>query len=106
MLNSYGLETVEGWQMDGGFSSRRLRHYIPREGTPLAKAQAEFMEKVAALGGKRGEEEARAVAELRKAEIAEAERMRAEEIGSGMEETIAWVEVGWPSGTQATRTPP
>jgi transposase InsO family protein len=89
MLNSYKLETVEGLQMDGTFSSRRLRHYIPRAGTPLAKAQAEFMVKMEELEGERGAEEAEAVARLRAAEIQEVERRRAEEIGSGLEENGA-----------------
>jgi hypothetical protein len=86
VLNSYELETVEGLHMDGTFSSRRLRHYIPRAGTPLAKAQAEFLAKMATLKGERGETEAKAVAELRAAEKKEVERIRAEEVGDGLEE--------------------
>jgi hypothetical protein len=86
LLNSYTLETVEGLDMDGTFSSRRLRHYRPWTGTPLAVAQAEFMARMAELEGERGAEEAKAVAKLRAAEVAEAERMRAEEVGSGLEE--------------------
>jgi hypothetical protein len=85
-LNSYILETTGGLPMDGTFSSRRLRHYVAREGTPLAIAQAEFMKKMAELGGERGAEEAEAVAKLRAEEVAEAERWRAEEVGSGLEE--------------------
>jgi hypothetical protein len=85
-VNSYLLETTEGLQMDGTFSSRRLRHYHPREGTPLAIAQAEFTKRIAELEGAKGTEEAEAVAKLRAAEVAEAERWRAEEVGSGLEE--------------------
>jgi hypothetical protein len=58
--------------MDGTFSSRRLRHYRPRKGTPLAVAQAEFMAKMVELEGERGAEEAEAVAKLRAAEVADA----------------------------------
>jgi hypothetical protein len=85
-LNSYLLETTEGIQMDGTFSSRRLRHYKPREGTPLAIAQNKFMKRMAELEGTKGAEETEAVAKLRAAEVAEAERWRAEEVGSELEE--------------------
>jgi hypothetical protein len=44
------------------------------------------MERMAELEGKRGAEEAKAVAKLRAAEVAEVERMRTEEVGSGLEE--------------------
>jgi hypothetical protein len=44
------------------------------------------MARMAELDGERGAEEAKAVAKLRAAEVAEAERMRAEEVGSGLEE--------------------
>jgi hypothetical protein len=37
--NSYALETLEGLPISGRFSSRRLRHFIPRSGTALAEAQ-------------------------------------------------------------------
>jgi hypothetical protein len=86
LLNSYALETVEGLDMDGIFSSRRLRHYRPRAGTPLAVAQAKFMARMAELEGERGAEEAKAMAKLRAVEVAEVEWMRAEEVGSGLEE--------------------
>jgi transposase InsO family protein len=85
-VTSYLLETTEGLQMDDTFSSRRLRHYHPREGTPLAIAQAEFTKRIAELEGAKGTEEAEAVAKLRAAEVAEAERWQAEEVGSGLEE--------------------
>jgi hypothetical protein len=85
--NSYILERTDGLPMDGSFSSRQLRHYVPREGTLLAIAQAEFMQEMAKLEGEQGTEEAEAVAKLRAAEVAEAERWRAEEIGSGLEES-------------------
>ena len=38
--NSYQLETLEGFPIGGRFSSRRLRLFIPREGTELEGAQA------------------------------------------------------------------
>jgi hypothetical protein len=84
LLNSHTLETVEGFAMDGTFSSR----HRPWEGTPLAVAQAEFMAKMAELERERGAEEAEAVAKLRVAEVAEAEQLRAEEVGSGLEEEV------------------
>jgi hypothetical protein len=88
LLNSYTLETVEGLDMDNTVSSRRLRHYRPRAGTPLAVVQAEFMARMAELEGRRGAEEAEAVAKLRAVEVAEVEWMRAEEVGSGLEEVV------------------
>jgi hypothetical protein len=38
--NSYQLETLEGFPIAGKFSSRRLRQFIPRQGTELERAQA------------------------------------------------------------------
>ena len=37
--NSYKLETLEGLPIGGHFSSRRLRCFIPRDGTSLKEAQ-------------------------------------------------------------------
>ena len=37
--NSYKLETLEGLPIRGHFSSRRLRHFIPRDRTSLQEAQ-------------------------------------------------------------------
>ena len=39
-LNSYRLERLDGTPIAGSFSARRLREFIPREGTKLAKDQA------------------------------------------------------------------
>jgi hypothetical protein len=38
--NSYQLETLEGFPIAGKFSSRRLRRFIPRQGTELERMQA------------------------------------------------------------------
>ena len=38
-LNSYHLETLEGLPIAGRFSSRRLRQFIPRQGTELDRTQ-------------------------------------------------------------------
>ena len=38
--NSYQLETLEGFPITGKFSSRRLRQFIPRQGTELERTQA------------------------------------------------------------------
>ena len=38
-LNSYVLETLNGDPLSGSFSARRLRRFIPREGTKLAEEQ-------------------------------------------------------------------
>src|ERR1700678_61473 len=47
MLNSYKLETLDGKPLEGDFNARRLRKFIPREGTELAAEQAEFEGKLA-----------------------------------------------------------
>jgi hypothetical protein len=39
LLNSYTLETLRGVPLNGSFSARRLRRFIPREGTKLAEEQ-------------------------------------------------------------------
>ena len=40
-LNSYTLEKLDGTPISGWFSARRLRRFIPREGTKLAEEQTE-----------------------------------------------------------------
>ena len=42
ILNSYKLETLNGQSIDGEYHARRLREFIPREGTELATQQKEF----------------------------------------------------------------
>ena len=39
LRNSYTLETIDGNPVEGIFHARRLRAFIPREGTRLAEAQ-------------------------------------------------------------------
>ena len=45
LLNSYKLETLNGQPVDGEFHTRRLRKFIPREGTELAIQQKEVEER-------------------------------------------------------------
>jgi hypothetical protein len=52
------------------------------------------MAKMEELRGERGAEEAEAVAKLRAAEVQEVERRRAEEVGSGLEESGAQGRAG------------
>ena len=42
LLNSYKLETLDGQALDGEYHARRLRGFVPREGTELATQQEEF----------------------------------------------------------------
>jgi hypothetical protein len=42
LLNSYKLETLEGQPLEGEYHVRRLREFIPREGTELAAQQKEI----------------------------------------------------------------
>ena len=46
-LNSYTLERLNRTPIPGNFSARRLRRFIPREGTKLAEEQAEVEQKMA-----------------------------------------------------------
>jgi hypothetical protein len=46
-LNSYTLETLKGEPVPGSFSARRLRRFIPREGTKLAEMQKLVEQKLA-----------------------------------------------------------
>jgi hypothetical protein len=43
-LNSYTLEKLDGTPITGLFSARRLREFIPREGTKLAQEQADLIQ--------------------------------------------------------------
>ena len=46
-LNSYSLETLNGDPIPGSFSARRLRRFIPHEGTKLADEQRQVEERCA-----------------------------------------------------------
>ena len=50
LCNSYKLENLDGSAIESTFSSRRLREFIPQEGTQLAKAQQELEEQLAKEG--------------------------------------------------------
>ena len=67
-LNSYALETLDGDQIPGSFSARRLRRFIPREGTKLAEEQRQVEERLA--------HESRAEQERREEEAEDEERQR------------------------------
>ena len=41
-LNSYTLERLDGTPIPGIFSARRLREFVPKEGSKLAQAQIEW----------------------------------------------------------------
>lgn len=43
MLNSYILETLDGVRLSGEFNVRRLRRFVPREGTNLAREQMDII---------------------------------------------------------------
>ena len=45
MLNSYKLKTLQGQMLDGEYHARRLREFVPREGTELATQQKEAEER-------------------------------------------------------------
>ena len=57
LLNSYKLETLDGKLLEGEYHARRLREFIPREGTKLAEQQKELeMRREEMEGESRGEE--------------------------------------------------
>ena len=60
-LNSYTLEKLDGTPITGLFSARRLREFIPKEGTKLARDQAEFLQQLDPqdVGEQSGDEENR-----------------------------------------------
>ena len=64
-LNSYTLETLKGDPVQGTFSTRRLRRFIPAEGTRLAEEQGLIEERCAEEERRQAEEEASAIAEER-----------------------------------------
>ena len=61
-LNSYVLETLNGDPLPGSFSARRLRRFIPREGTRLAEEQKQIEERCAEDEQRRKEGEAAEIA--------------------------------------------
>ena len=60
LLNSYNLESLDGEPLRGDYNARRLREFIPREGTELATEQGIFETTQEELGSgvERGEKEA------------------------------------------------
>jgi hypothetical protein len=68
LANSYRLETLDGTELKGEFSARRLREFVPREGTDLAEAQKEHMKRVVKEEGERRKKEEEEVNNLRKTE--------------------------------------
>jgi transposase InsO family protein len=65
-LNSYTLETLAGDPVPGTFSARRLRRFIPEEGTTLAEAQKVAEKRYAEEEKEREREEGRDIAEERR----------------------------------------
>ena len=72
LLNSYTLESLDGEQLKGEYNARRLREFIPREGTELETEQRIF-EMVREELGSRGdiEEEEKAAGDTREIDIEE-----------------------------------
>jgi len=64
-LNSYVLETTKGDPIPGLFSARRLRQFMPKAGTKLAKEQALVEARCTLEEEKREKEEERAILEER-----------------------------------------
>ena len=68
LVNSYKLETLDGARLEGEFSARRLREFVPRDGTDLAEAQQEYMKRVTEEEVERMRKEKEEVNNLRRKE--------------------------------------
>ncbi|CAK5283658.1 unnamed protein product [Mycena citricolor] len=77
--NSYTLESVEGIPLDGHYNARRLRHYKPRDSTPLAKAQDEYKKRRGEQEDDKSIEQTEDTGKQRDKETAEVERWRIQE---------------------------
>jgi len=53
LRNSYRLETLTGHSLTGLYNARRLRVFVPKEGSPLHIAQQEYMQQVHGEGDTR-----------------------------------------------------
>jgi hypothetical protein len=60
-VNSYRLATLEGEEISGRFSARRLREFVPKKGTRLAVEQEEVQKREDEEERKRKEDEKEAV---------------------------------------------
>lgn len=67
-VNSYSLATLEGVALAGKFSARRLREFIPREGTALATSQKIVEKNEAVLEKERWRADGKVVEEERRCE--------------------------------------
>jgi len=84
LANSYRLETLDGAGLEGEFSARRLREFVPRKGTDLAEAQKAHMKRVAKEGEEQRKKEEKEVNDLRRTDnerAAEVEYRMADIIG-------------------------
>ena len=64
-VNSYKLETLDGAKLEGEYSARRLREFVPCEGTDLAEGQRVYMERIRKEEVEQLRKEAEEVARLR-----------------------------------------
>ena len=95
--NSYQRETLEGFPIAGKFSSRRLRQFLPRQGTELERTQARIEEE-----WRRREEEGDRVENTGKPEEDDAANEREESVDKG----ARTIENQWETeGTNQTHGP-
>jgi hypothetical protein len=77
-VNSYKLETLDGVRLEGEYSARRLREFVPREGTELAEAQRVFMEETKKEEEERRRKEIEDVVRLRRMDKEEVRRLQSD----------------------------
>ena len=69
-LNSYTLENLDGTPITGRFSARRLRAFIPHEGTKLSREQAAVEEHSGEVEETHLKDEEQQIMDRREAELA------------------------------------
>jgi hypothetical protein len=80
-LNSYTLEMLSGDPVHGAFSARRLRRFVPLEGTKLAEEQRLVENQCAEEERERAKKELQTITEEREAESLNLSETRRELIG-------------------------
>jgi hypothetical protein len=77
-VNSYKLETLDGARLEGEYSARRLREFVPREGMELVEAQKVFMEKTKKEEEERRRKEIEDVVRLRRMDKEDVRRLQSD----------------------------
>jgi hypothetical protein len=77
-INSYKLETLDGARLEGEYSARWLREFVPWEGMELAEAQKVFMEETKKEEEERRRKEIEDVVRLRRMDKEDVRRLQSD----------------------------